>query len=38
MPEIAVPFPLRCATAGTVHSADLIAPHCRRATRQAGSL
>jgi hypothetical protein len=38
MLEIAVPFPFRCAAAGAVHSADLIAPHCRGATGQAGSL
>jgi hypothetical protein len=38
MPEIAVPFPLRCATAGTVHPAYTIALHRRRSAGQASAL
>src|SRR5205823_3862885 len=38
MPEVSVPFPLRCATPGAVHPADLIAPHCRRSAGQPGAL
>src|SRR3982074_348466 len=38
MPEIAVPFPLRCATAGTVHPAYTKALHRRRSAGQASAL
>ena len=38
MPEIAVPFPLRRATAGTVHPADLIAIYRWRPAGQTGAL
>jgi hypothetical protein len=38
MPEIAVPFPFRCATARTVHPADAIAIYRRRSAGHAGAL
>jgi hypothetical protein len=38
MPEVSVPFPLRCTTAGAVHPANAIAFHRGRSAWKAGAL